>query len=171
MFARVISFCQYISDHTFSAFGALMLLVGWQEGHPACKKLSGGVLAQLSDWSEVQTCRWPSGCHCHSLSLASVKSRLAFPFWYRLNWVVLDKGPLNGCVWVVIFPFYLQTTTVLLIMQSLTIQVVLCVGCTGNDVAHRKVGYFGGQSRVKFTSSWQPRLWQIARLTRKLWLN
>jgi len=25
-----------------------MLLVGWQEGHPACKKLSGGMLAWLS---------------------------------------------------------------------------------------------------------------------------
>jgi len=33
-----------------------MLLVGWQEGHLACKKLSGGVLAWLSVWSEVQTC-------------------------------------------------------------------------------------------------------------------
>ena len=32
------------------------------------------------------------------LSLASVKSRLVFPFWYRLTWVVPDKGPLNGCV-------------------------------------------------------------------------
>jgi len=31
-----------------------MLLVGLQEGHPACKKLSGGVLAWLSVWSEVQ---------------------------------------------------------------------------------------------------------------------
>ena len=28
--------------------------------HPACKKLSGGVLAWLSVWSEVQTCIWPS---------------------------------------------------------------------------------------------------------------
>jgi len=31
--------------HAFSAlsaFSALMLLVGWQEGHLACKKLSGG---------------------------------------------------------------------------------------------------------------------------------
>jgi len=28
-------------------FSALMLLVGRQEGHPACKKLSGGVLAWL----------------------------------------------------------------------------------------------------------------------------
>ena len=34
--------------------------VGWQEGHPACKKLSGGVLAWLSVWSEVQTCIRPS---------------------------------------------------------------------------------------------------------------
>jgi len=31
-----------------SIFSALMLLVGRQEGHPACKKLSGGVLAWLS---------------------------------------------------------------------------------------------------------------------------
>jgi len=42
------------------AFSALTLLVGWQEGHLACKKLSGGVLAWLSVWSEVQTCIWPS---------------------------------------------------------------------------------------------------------------
>jgi len=34
-----------------SAFSALMLLVGRQEGHPACKKLSGGVLTWLSDWA------------------------------------------------------------------------------------------------------------------------
>jgi len=32
-------------------FSALTLLVGWQEGHPACKKLSAGVLAWLSVWS------------------------------------------------------------------------------------------------------------------------
>jgi len=32
-----------------------MLLVGRQEGHPACKKLSGGVLSWLSVWSWVQT--------------------------------------------------------------------------------------------------------------------
>ena len=57
------------------AFSALMLLVGRQERHPACKKLSGVVLALLSVWSEVQICIWPS----HSLSLASVKSRLVLP--------------------------------------------------------------------------------------------
>jgi len=38
------------------AFGALTLLVGRQEGHLACKKLSGGVLAWLSVWNKVQTC-------------------------------------------------------------------------------------------------------------------
>jgi len=37
----------------------------------------------------------------HSLSLASVISRLVFPFWNRLTRVVPEKGPLNGCVfWV-----------------------------------------------------------------------
>ena len=79
------------------AFSALTLLVGLQEGQPACKKQSGGVLAWLSVWSEVQTCIWPSWCHCHSLSLAPVKSRFVLPFWYRLTQVVLEKRPLNGC--------------------------------------------------------------------------
>ena len=37
------------------AFSALTLLVGRPEGHPACKKQSGGALAWLSVWSEVQT--------------------------------------------------------------------------------------------------------------------
>ena len=41
------------------AFSALTLLVGWQEGHPACKKtLSGGVPASVR--SDVQTCTRPS---------------------------------------------------------------------------------------------------------------
>jgi len=53
-----------------SVFSALTLFIGWQEGHLARKNLSGGVLAWFSVWSEMQTCIW----------------------------VVLDKGPLNGCV-------------------------------------------------------------------------
>ena len=91
----------FLYVYVYFAFSALTLLVGRQEGHPACKKLSGGVLAWLSVWREVQTCIWPSWCHCHSLSLASVKSRLVLPpFWYWLTRVVTDKGPLNGCVCV-----------------------------------------------------------------------
>jgi len=50
----------FVSSFMFHAFSALTLLVGWQEEHPACKKLSGGVLAWLSVWSEEQTCIWPS---------------------------------------------------------------------------------------------------------------
>jgi len=87
-----------LSLYVTLAFSALTLLVGRQEGHLACKKLSGGVLAWLSVWSKVQTCIWPSWCHCYSLSLASVKSSLVLPFWYRPTRVVTDKGPLNGCV-------------------------------------------------------------------------
>jgi len=52
-----------VSMHQGSALSALMLLVGWQEGHPACKKLSGGMLAWLSVWDEVQICIWPNRCH------------------------------------------------------------------------------------------------------------
>jgi len=84
------------SSHCFLT--TLTLLAGWQKGHPACKKLSGEVLAWLSVWSEVQICIWPSWCHYHSLPLASEKSRSVLPFWYRLTWVVPDKRPLNMCV-------------------------------------------------------------------------
>ena len=79
----------------YCAFSALTLLVGRHEGHPACKKLSGGVLAWLSVWSEVQTCICPADATA-THSLASVKSRLVLPFWYRLTRVVPDKGPLNA---------------------------------------------------------------------------
>ena len=64
------------------------------------------LLVWLSVWSEVQTCIWPSWCHCHSLSLASVKSRLVLPFWYWLTRVVPDKGPLNGCLCVCVLTYY-----------------------------------------------------------------
>ena len=51
----------YTSVDCKLTFSALTLLVGRQEGHPACKKnLSGGVQVWLSVWSEVQTCIWPS---------------------------------------------------------------------------------------------------------------
>jgi len=50
----------FFSHIFFLPFSALTLLVGQQEGHPACKNLSGGVLAWLSVWSEVQICVWPS---------------------------------------------------------------------------------------------------------------
>jgi len=86
---------QYFGVHAFSA---LTLLVGRQEGHPACKK---PVVGCWRGYLSGATCRLAYGpadataTHC----LASVKSRLVLPFWYRLTWVVPEKGPLNGCVW------------------------------------------------------------------------
>jgi len=49
-----------IIDALAASLSALTLLVGRQQGHPACKKPSGGVLAWLSVWNKVQTCIWPS---------------------------------------------------------------------------------------------------------------
>ena len=91
--------------------------LGDRKGILPVKNLSGEVLAWLSVLSEVQTCIWPSWCHCHSLY--SVKSRLVLPFWYRPTQVVLQKGPLNGCVmccWVIVL---------------LLILTVLWRGCSG----------------------------------------
>jgi len=47
-------------------------------------------------WNEVQTCIWPSRCHCHSLHLAPVNPdwflpSWFLPFWYLLTWMVPDK--------------------------------------------------------------------------------
>jgi len=92
LIASINVIAKSFTNHTNRAFSAMTLLVGWQEGHPACKKQSGGVLAWLSVWSEVQTCIWPSWGHCHSLSLAPVKSRLVLPFWYRLTRLSWKRG-------------------------------------------------------------------------------
>ena len=46
MYAGKQPFTTYLSP--VSSFSALTLLVGRQEGHLACKKLSGGMLAWLS---------------------------------------------------------------------------------------------------------------------------
>jgi len=77
------------------AFIALTLLVGWQEGQPACKKLSGEILAWLPVWSEVQIiCIWSSWCHYHPIICRSSKIQNGLPFWCRLTQVVLEKRPL-----------------------------------------------------------------------------
>ena len=86
-----------------TAFSALMLLVGWQEGHPAYKKqseewLGTGVVICLERGADLHMAQLMP---CHSLSLAPVKSRSVLPFWYWLTRVVLEKGPLNGCVLVI----------------------------------------------------------------------
>jgi len=50
-----------------TAFSALTLLAGQQEGHPACKKLSGGVLAWLSSGAQCRLAYSPADAtatHC-----------------------------------------------------------------------------------------------------------
>jgi len=81
----------------FIAFSALTLLDGRQEGHPACKKW---VVGCWRGYLSGTKCRLAFGLADATAthSLASVKSRLVLPFWYRLTRVVPEKGPLNGCV-------------------------------------------------------------------------
>jgi len=82
------------------AIGALTLLVGRQEEHPACKH------SLMRCW-----CGYLSGARCRLFaygpadataipktpsSLASFKSRLVLPFWFRLTQVVPEKRSLNG---------------------------------------------------------------------------
>jgi len=77
-------------------FSAFILLVGWQEGnlpHPACKKLSGEVLAWLSAWSKVQMIWiWSSRCHCHPIISGFIIIQNGLPFWCRLTQAVLEKA-------------------------------------------------------------------------------
>jgi len=80
------------------AFNALTLLVGWQEGHPACKNLSGwgaGLVIYLergADMHVAQLMPLPLNVSCFS--------KIQIGFWYRLTRVVPEKGPLNGCLCV-----------------------------------------------------------------------
>jgi len=74
-----------------------MLLVGWQEGHLACKKLGAGVVISLergADMYIAQLMPLPLTVPCLS------KIQIALPFWYQLTRVVPDKGPLSVCVCV-----------------------------------------------------------------------
>jgi len=63
-----------------------MLLVGWQEGHPACKKVSGWMLAWLclgqgADLHTAQLMPLPLTISCSS------KSRFVLPSWFYLSGV------------------------------------------------------------------------------------
>ena len=117
------------SEWQWHQLGRMQACTSLQTDNHASTPLSGGVLARLSVCSEMHTCIWPSWCHCHSLSLASVKSRLVLPFWYRLTWVVLDKGPLNGCVFVC-WPFYT-------VARPMADQLVRMTGWEGGAYATR----------------------------------
>jgi len=50
-FYRISIILLFVMFVSLFCLSALTLLVGRQEGYPACKKLSGGVLVWLSVWS------------------------------------------------------------------------------------------------------------------------
>ena len=97
------------------SFSALMLLVGQQEGHPACKKygvmrcwrgyLSGARCKWFAYSSADATatpssliCIWFSWCHCHPIISCFSKIQNGLSFWYQPTQVVLEKRPLYVCV-------------------------------------------------------------------------
>jgi len=90
------------------SFSALTLLVGQQEGRPACKKTEwcgAGMVICLERGADLhmpQRMPLPLTVSCFS------KIQIGLPFWYRLTRVVSDNGPLNGCVcFVVLYFLYL----------------------------------------------------------------
>ena len=103
VFCRFHKLCIYISELLFSAFSVLTLLVGRQEGHPACKKQWWGAgvvicLEQGADLHVAQLMLLPLTVSCFS------KIQIGFTFLYRLTRVVPEKGPLNTCVlyqWII----------------------------------------------------------------------
>ena len=120
------------------------------------------MLVWLFAWSKVQTCIWPNWCHCHSLSLASVKSRLVLPFWYRLTWVVPEKGPLNGCVCVCVSRLLWSGSSVLVCQLTVGLNPTVdslshysfCCMIMDNSVAFTALMLFWHQEEHPASKNW-----------------
>jgi len=88
----------------------LTLLVGRQEGHPACKKLEWWVagmdigLERDADLHMAQLMPLPLTVSCFS------KIQIGFTFLVPADLGIPKKGPLNGCVCVCVF-IYSPTDT------------------------------------------------------------
>jgi len=80
------------------SFTVIDIIGWWQEEHLAHKNW---VMKCWCGYLSGAKCKWfaygPSDATATPSSLASVKSRIVLPFWYRLMQVVLEKRPLNGC--------------------------------------------------------------------------
>jgi len=82
------------------AFSAFTLLVGRQEEHLACKKW---VMGYWRGYLSGVWCKWfalSSCCHCHPIVSCFSKIQNGLPFWCWLTQVVLEKRPLNVCMYV-----------------------------------------------------------------------
>jgi len=78
-----------------TAFSALTLLVGRQEGHPVCKNLSAGVAICLERGADLHMAQlMPLLLTVSSFS----KIQIGFAFLVPAHLGIPGKGPLNGCV-------------------------------------------------------------------------
>ena len=79
----------------FSAFSALTLLVGRQEGHPACKK--------TERWGAGMVIRLEQGADLHMAQLMPLPLTVTCFSKIQIGFTraVLDKRPLNGCACVI----------------------------------------------------------------------
>ena len=82
-----------------------MLWHCWLGGRKGIRPVKNWVVGCWHGYLSGARCRLaygPADATATHRLFASVKSRLVLPFWYRLTWVVPDKGPLNGCVCVLL---------------------------------------------------------------------
>jgi len=87
--------------------------VSWgQEEHPACKNWVVGCWRGYLSAARCRLAYWPSWCYCHSLSLASVKSRLVYlsgtgwpgkPRVYLWQWQVRCRWAAEGQSYRILF--------------------------------------------------------------------
>ena len=116
--------------------------LGGRKGIQPVKHLSGEVLAWLSVWGKVQTCIWPSWCHCHSLSLAPAKSRLVATFLVLAHPCSLGQRAVKR---VCVFALRDTGTCSVLVEWWRTIWSARC---------RRAVGQYWPQSVDWMTTSW-----------------
>ena len=121
------------------AFSALTLLVGRQEGHPACKKLSGRVAGMViclergADLHMAQLMPLPLTVSCFR------KIQIGFTFLVLVHLGSPRKGLINGCVCVCV--------CVKDIMQTLF--TVDCIQCMVTNGPMKKM--LGGQKFASYT--------------------
>ena len=74
----------------------------WLGGRKGIRPVKNRVVGWWRGYLSAARCRlaYSPADATATQSVASVKSKLVLPFWYRLTWVVPEKGPLNGCVYV-----------------------------------------------------------------------
>ena len=81
----------YLLTYLLIAFSALMLLVGRQEEHPACKKLSDEVLVWLSICSKVQIVCIYGPADATAISKPHHLLPYLNPDWFYISGTVLPR--------------------------------------------------------------------------------